>query len=123
MNRSARRAAFAVLLGVPLLAGCSMSAGDPVTVASKTVSVGSTPRIKAADVEKEAVAKFGDKVPEGAKLACPDLKGVKGETARCTWTLADRSTLGMAVTVTSFTASTGRFRLAFENDAKVTPAP
>ncbi len=121
MSRTTRPAAFAaVLVGTSVLVGCSV--GDPVTVASTSVAVGGS-RIKAAEIEKQAVAEFADKVPAGAKVKCPDLAGEKGTTARCTWTFTDSSTLGMTVTVTSFTKSTGRFRVAFANDAKVTPAP
>ena len=122
MSRRPRRTAFTVLVAPVALAGCSMSVGDTTTVASTSVALGGA-RISAGDVEKEAVAQFGKRVPKGAEVDCPDLVAEKGATVRCTWTLADRSTLGMTVTVTSFTTSTGRYRLALENDPKVTPAP
>lgn len=124
MNHNPRRLALAVLVAAPLgLAGCSLSVGETETIASTSVQVGGA-KITAADIEKEAVAEFADRVPAGATVECPDdLKGEKGATTRCTWTLADKSTLGMTVTVTSFTESTGNYRLSLENDTKVTPAP
>ena len=124
MHRTLSRAAFVVLAAAPIAAvgGCSVSVGETKTIASKSVSIGGA-TIKGDELEKQAVAEFGDKVPKGATVECPDVKGEKGATGRCTWTLADRSTLGMSVTVTSFTESSGTFRVSFENDTQVTPAP
>lgn len=122
MTRRPRSTAFALLLVAPLvLAGCSVGGSDPEADVSASTAAGA--RIKGAEIEELAVAEFEGKVPEGARVECPDVAGEKGATARCTWTFTDSSTLGMTVTITSFTTSTGRFRAAFANDAKVTPAP